>query len=806
MTEPLFLLHSAVRSLRRSRRAAIITLVTLTVGMAVSVSIFAIVNGVLLRPLPFRHPERLVLLWERTADTSDGSVSYPNFLDWQASATSLESLATFKVDRFAIRLRGRAEEVGGCLISSGMLPLLGVHPMLGDGFSPADDRSGGGRVVLLSWKLWNRSFGAQRDVVGKGLLVEGRLFTIAGVMPREFVVPLAPDAEIWMPFGSWIAPRRLDNRGNRAGLLVIGRTKPAADLSAVRRDMARVGQTLAAEYPGFNGGHTIAAEDLRTKVVAGVRPTLLVLLTGALAVLLIACSNAATILLARMTAREHEFTVKLALGATPAAIIAEVLAEVVLLASMAAAAGLIASFITTRLLQRVTPDLPRVESLSLDGTVVLFCVAATTLAVMIAGIGPGIRASRQNLTTVLKESRGGAAGGSLLRTRGLLVALQFALTVALLIPAALLAKSFLRIRQADLGFSRGDIVTMQIMLPGERFTKRELRLGFQDELLRRLSRRGIRSALVYPLPLAGSTWTGAYVAEGKGAGSERDLREAELTTVSPAYFDLLHIPVRRGRTFEEADRWRGNQLIVVDEEFARTEWPGQVAVGKRVKLSRDPGAALPWAEVVGVVPHVRSQGLDTPRRVQLYFPYWDKIPTHLTLITPFRDDPAAVARSVAAEVQALDFDVPLSAPRTLTDYENDVLLSKRLAIAILVLFSAAAVSLAVFGLYGLLSYSLALRRRELGIRLAIGALPHQIFAIVLQQMLRMAAIGVTVGGVIAFCVTPRMGPLLFAVDPHDALAFLAVPALLLACAVITTTPPAYKAGHRDPQALLKEPI
>jgi len=363
MTEPLFLLQSAVRSLRRSRRAAIITLVTLTVGMAVSVSIFTIVNGVLFRPLPFPHPERLVLLWERTSDAADGSVSYPNFLDWQASATSLESLATFKVDRFAARLRGRAEEVDGCLISADMLPLLGARPILGSGFSPADDRAGGGRVVLLSWKLWNRSFGGERNVVGKGLLVEGRLFTIAGVMPREFVVPLAPDAQMWMPFGSWIGPRRLDNRGNRAGLLVIGRSKPAADLGAVRRDMGRVGQTLAAEYPVFNGGHTIAAEDLRKKVVAGVRPTLLVLLAGAVAVLLIACSNAATILLARMTAREHEFTVKLAIGATPVAIIAEVLAEVALLATMAAAAGLIASLITTRLLQRVTPDLPRVESL-----------------------------------------------------------------------------------------------------------------------------------------------------------------------------------------------------------------------------------------------------------------------------------------------------------------------------------------------------------------------------------------------------------------------------------------------------------
>ncbi len=804
MIEPLYLLRSAVRSLRRGRRAGIITLLTLTVGMAVSVSVFTIVNGVLLRPMPFPHPERLVLLWERTADVPDGSVSYPNFLDWRASATTLESLATFKLDRFALRLRGRAEEVQGCLISSAMLPLLGTRPMLGSGFSPADDRAGGGRAVLLSWKLWNRAFGAQRDVVGKGLLVEGRLFTIAGVMPREFQVPLAPEAEIWMPFGSWIALQRLDNRGNRAGLLVIARSKPNADLAAVRRDVARLGQTLATVYPQFNVGHTIAAEELRNKVVAGVRPTLLILLAGAMAVLLIACSNAATILLVRMTSREHEFTVKLALGAKPVTIIAEVLTEVTLLACIAAATGLVAAFVATRLLQRMTPDLPRVESLSLDGTVVLFCVAATTLAVVIAGIGPAIRASRQDLTSVLKESRGGAAGGSLLRARGFLVALQFALTAALLIPAALMARSFVRIRQADLGFTRTGVLTMKIALPGERFAKRELKLAFHDELLRRLDRLSLHAAFAYPLPLEGTTWTGVYVAEGKGRGLESDLREAELYSVSPLYFDVLHIRVRHGRTFEDADRWRGNQLVVVDETFAGTVWPGQSAVGKRIKLNRDPAAPLPWVEVIGVVSHVRSQGLDTVPRVQIYFPYWDKVSTHPTLILPLRGPPADLARRVAAEVQAIDFDVPFFAVKMLSDYEDDVLLSKRLAIAILILFSAAAVSLAIFGLYGLISYSLALRRRELGIRLAIGALPHQVFLLVLRQIVRMAAVGIAAGVIIAFGVTPRMIPLLFAVDPHDVWSFAAVPALLLACAVITTIPPAYRAGHRDPQVLLKD--
>lgn len=802
MIDLLALMRSAFLPAARGKRASIITLLTLTVGMAVSVAVFTIVNGILLQPLPFPHAERLLLLWEQTADAPQSSVSYPNYLDWRTSATTMDEMAAFKVDRFTVRLGGRADEVDACLISSQMLPLLGAQPFLGSGFSTADDRDGGGRTVLLSWPFWNRISGGDRAIVGKGLVVDGRLFTIAGVMPPQFHVPFAPDAQIWMPFGPWIGPQRLQNRGNRAGLSVIARTRPGVDLAAVRRDADRIGGTLAAEYPAQNGGHTIAAEPLREAIVAEVRPTLLLLLAGAAAVLLIACSNAATIVLARTTARQHDLTVKLALGATPATIVAEVLAEIGVLAGIAAVLALAVSAAAVHLLQRTAYDLPRLDAITLDPAVFLFAVAAAVVAVAIAGLGPALRASRNDPAAVLKENRSGPARGSM-RARASLLALQFAATTVLLVAAALVVRSFVKIRQADLGFSPDGLLTLKISLPAARYQKDEGRVRFQDELLRRLAVRRTLAAVASPLPLDGTTWTSAYVTEGKSAGAERTLNEVELASVSPAYLSMLHIRLRDGRIFTAEDRWTGRPIVVVDESFARREWPGRPAVGNRLKLSRDPGGSMPWFEVVGVVSHVRSHGMETPPRVQAYLPYWEKTSSHFTLIVPAGERDDAVAGAIAAEVRAIDADVPLFAVRRFDEYENDVLLSKRLATTILVVFGVAAVALALFGLYGLISYSLALRQRELGIRLAIGASPGRLFLLVVLQTARMAALGVGAGLLAALALTPRMQPLLFAVDPHDFLSFALVAVALLACSVLATAVPAGKTVRRTPQALLK---
>lgn len=792
----------ALLSALRSRRTALTILVTLTFGISVSVTIFAIVNTVLFRPLPFAHAERLVVLWEHTHEAGDTSVAYPNFLDWQRSASTLDDMAAVKIDRVPVRLRRGAEEVTTCLISHNLLPMLGVRPMIGSGFTSADDQTAGGRRALLSWDLWQREFGGDPGAVGRGILIDGRLFRITGVMPRQFQIPLATEAEIWLPFGSWIVPQNLDDRGTHGGIDVIGRRKPGVTLSAVRADFDRVAATLAAAYPATNRGMDVLVEDLRERLVAGIRPVLLILLAGAILVLLIACSNAATILLARVTSRQHDFAVKLAIGATPLTVVLEVMVEIAALATAGAAAACLVAFAALRELQRSAPDLPRIATASLDAKVFLFATAMVVVTALVAGLPPALRVMRQPLTATLKEAPADAASGwRLTRARGLLIALQFAFTAALLIMAALLVLSFSRVRQADLGFSPGGVLTMMMPIPGNRFATREARRSFLVEFLRRLEEHGIQAAICSPMPLAGTTWTSAFTAEGSRRSGSGAATEVELFAVSPSYFKLMQIQSRAGRTFTDSDRHSGRRMVVVDELFAQSQWPGTSPIGKRLKLSPVPSDSMPWLEVIGVVRHVESQGLGTPPRVQAYVPYWNSIPRRPAVLIP---NNASLATTVTSIARRLDPEVPIAAARPLAEYQDTLLLSRRLASAVLFLFASAALALAGFGLHGLVSYTIVLRRREMGIRLSLGATPRQVWVLVANQLLRIAAAGVLFGVAVAYAVAPQLTPLLYETSPHEAGAYVTIAVMLLAFAAPIAFLPARRAANVQPLSLLKE--
>lgn len=792
----------ALRSTLRSRRTAFTMFVTLTLGISVSVTIFTIVNAVLFRPLPFAHADRLLVLWEHTPSAGDVSVSYLDFLDWQKSALTIDAMAAVRIDRQPVRLRRGAEEVTTCLISHNLLPMLGVQPLIGTGFASADDQAGGGYRALLSWGLWQREFDGNANVVGRGITIDGQLFTIAGVMPRTFQIPLATEAEIWLPFGPSIVSKRLNDRGTHAGIDVLARAREGVTLAAVRGDMDRIAAVLASEYPGTNRDVTVLVEELRERVVAGIRPVLLILLAGAILVLLIACTNAATILLVRVTARQHDFSVKAAIGASPAIVVFEVLVDIAVLAGASAAAASLVAFAAVRALQRAAPDLPRIASASLDANVFLFALATVVITTLIAGVPPAVRVLRQPLTDVLKEARGDTASGwRLTRARGLLIGLQFAFTAALLIPAILLILSFIRVREADLGFSPGAVSSMAMPIPADLYDTDERRRWLIDELLRRTKEQGIPAAICSPMPLAGTTWTSAFTTQGWPRDSSTEAAEVELVAVSPRYFELMQIGLRAGRTFTDSDRHTGRRVAVIDELFAQSRWRGTSPIGKYLKLSADPADPRAWIEVIGVVRHVESQGLGTPARVQAYLPYWTNTPRRPFVLVP---DQGSFSSRVMSIARQIDSQVPIASPRPLAEYQDTLLLSRRLAGWVLFLFAATAVVLAGFGLHGLVSYTIALRRREMGIRLSLGATPRQVWTVVASQLVRIATIGVLAGLAIAYAFAPQLAPVLFETSPHETEVYVAVAVLLLAFAVPIALVPARRTAKVDPQSLLKE--
>lgn len=794
-------LRTALRSTLRSRRTALTILVTLTFGISVSVTIFAVVNAILFRPLPFESAERLVVIGEYTQETGDTSVAWPNFLDWQESASTLEAMAAVKMDRFAVRLRRGADEIPTCLITHDLLPMLGVRPLMGSGFTPADDQSGAGQRALLSWGLWQREFAGDERVVGQGILIEGRPFTIAGVMPRGFQIPLATEAEIWVPFGPFIESQNLLDRGAHAGIDVLGRRKAGVALATVRADMNRIAAALAATYPDTNRGLGARVEDLRERVVAGIRPVLLILLAGAILVLLIACTNAATLLLARVTARQHDFAVKMSIGATPLAIVLEVMAEIVVLSAASAAAACLVAFAALRQLQRFAPDLPRITTASLDARVFLFATATVVVAASIAGLPSAVRVIRQPLTVTLKQiptdTGSGRRRGA--PARGLMIGLQFAFTATLLVITVLLVLSFARVRRADLGFSPESVLAMPMPIPANRYPQRDDRLRFLDQLVARLEQHRIPAAICSPMPLTGTTWTSAFTREGALPGAATT--EVELYAVSPAFFRLMEIQLRQGRTFAESDRLVAQRMVVVDELFARSQWPNSNPIGKRIQLSSAPAASMPWLEVVGVVRHIESQGLGTPVRVQAYLPYWNNVPRRPSVIVP---NTPVLGATVTSIVRRLDPEVPIGTARSLASYQDTLLLSRRLASVVLYLFAAASVALAGFGLYGLVSYTIALRRREIGIRLALGASPREVWTLVTRQLLQIAVAGVLIGLAAAYGFAPRLAPLLYETPPHELRAYVTIALALLAFAAPIALLPARRATIVPPQSLLKD--
>jgi len=776
----------------------------LALGIGANTAIFSVVNAVLLKPLPYREPARLVGVWERSAERGRerNVVSPANFLDWRAQNTVFEEMAAFVDRRMNLTGSGEPEEVPVQFVTASFFPLLGARPMLGRTFTAAEDVPGGADVVVLSHALWQRRLGGAADAIGKPMMVDGQPRTVVGVMPATFAIAGEHEQPLlWVPLR--LDPAR--NYREAAGRFMrsIARLKPGVTAEQADAQLRAIARRLEEAYPSFNAGWSTDVVRLDEQVVGDVRRPLLVLFGVVGFVLLIACANVANLQLAQATARQREIAVRAALGAGRGQIARQLLTESALLAVAGAALGVLLAFWATEAIGvGAAVLLPRAEEVALDGRALAFTGSLALLTGLAFGLVPALFASRADLQDTLKSGgRSGTPGGG--RARAALVVAQVALSLVLLVGAGLMLKSFARLQGVDPGFDPDNVLTARIGLSGEKYRTDAQTNAFFQELLRRVSALpGVESAgAVSWLPFGGLGAATRYAIAGRPAPQPGQEPGADVRAVDPGYFRAMKIPLLRGASFSERDSRDSRTVVVISEALARTQFPNVDPIGQRIIMEW--GDTLN-AEIVGVVGDVRGKGLDSLPRETLYWAR-PQFPgqSFMSLVVRTKGDPMRLAGAVRGAVRAIDPNQPLADVRTMDSYLGDSVARRRFNAALLAGFAAVALLLAAVGLYGVMSYAVVQHTRELGIRMALGASTRAVLHGVLRQALVLAAIGVVVGVAGALTLTRVLSGLLYEVSATDPAVFAAIALLLTAVTLLASYIPARRATQVDPMVALR---
>jgi predicted permease len=791
-------LRYALRGLRRSPGFTATAVATLALGIGANSAIFSLVDAVLLRPLP--HPEagRIVTLGERErgkAPLDSGSTSFANFFDWQSQSRSFEALAIFNGWKPALTGAGEAERISAAFVSSGIFDVLRVQPGLGRATLPEDDRAEAPAVVVVSHGFWLRRLGGDPSALGRVLTLNGRPFTVVGVLPAGFrPSPPEIDVEIWA--NNYAEPR--DTRGSRY-LRAMGRLKPGVTLEAARAEMDAISARLETAYPKEDGGMAAVVLPLREALTADSRSPLLLLLAASGLLLAIACANVGNLLVARGVTRAPEFAVRSAIGASRGRILRQLLTESLVLAAAGAAAGLLAAPWATQLLLRLAPEAVRAAGVQTNARVLLFTLVTSLAAALLAGVLPMARVSFRGLQAALRHGGRAAGAGRHAGLRNGLAVAQLALALTLLGLAGLLAKSLQRLSRVDSGIQPANVRTLALNLPGERYPEARQPLFF-DELERRVAALpGVRSAAVSSvLPFSGN-WDRIVVdVEGKPQERGIDKPEGDRYIVSPAYFATMGIPLKAGRLLSDADRFDSPLVAVVDEVFARRLGTGS-AIGTRIKLPvRDQ-----FATVVGIVGHVRHYGLDASSGGQIYMSHRQYPWRWMHLVVGEKSGAGELTAALRAAVRSLDADIPVYDVKTMDAWMAERAASRRFSTLLAAVFAGAALALAAIGLFGLVSYVVEQRRPELAIRLALGAPPQAIGSLVLGQGLRLGLLGTLLGLGGALAGGRLVAGLLFQVAPADPEVLAAVAALLVLITLAASWVPARRAAGVDPITALR---
>jgi putative ABC transport system permease protein len=795
-------LRFGFRMLRKSPVFTTVAVIALALGIGANTAIFSVVNAVLLSPLPFGNPDRLVMIWEN--DTQEGNprnqVAPANYIDFRERNRTFEQLA-FLTQTAGVNLTGgdQPERIESSAVSANFFSLLKVQPVLGPGFRPEDEKPDAEPVVVLSYGLWQRRFGGDTNIIGKTLTIEGQSASVVGVAPRGFQFP--EKAEMWgpMPLAGEDAKVRA-----RHSLLVIGRLKPDATLAEAKADLSTIASQLATEYPETNTGRGATLLTIKDQLVGDVQPALIILLGAVGFVLLIACANVANLSLARGAARQKELAVRLTLGATRGRLVRQLLTESVLLSLMGGVLGLLLAVWGIDFLLALGPTkVPRIEGVRLNWMVLGFTMSLSVLTGIIFGLVPALQASKPDLNESLKETERGASGGvGRVRARGLLVISEVALALVLLIGAGLLIKSFVRLQRVELGFNPENVLTMQLSLPFANYKEPNQVTAFYTQLTERVRHLpGVQAVgIVSRLPLAGDRSTSSLAIEGRPVETGKS-PEAHFRIITPDYFRAMGMVLRDGREFTADDRADAPPVVIINETVARTFWPGEQALGKRVKLGPNPNS--PWVTVVGVVNDARNFGLDAEAKSEVYVSYLQNPPNRVRLVVRTGPDPTSVLAAIKREIQMMDKDLPVAQVRTMEQLLGEAVAQRRLNMVLLAVFSSVALLLAAVGLYGVMAYSVTQRTHEIGVRMALGAQSADVMRLIVGQGMVLTLIGVGTGIVGAFLLTRVMSGLLYGVSATDPVIFGSIALLLTAVAFLACYLPARRASKVDPMVALR---
>ncbi len=793
----------ALRMLRRNPGFAIAAVMTLALGIGGNTAIFTVINAVLLRPLPYQNPERLVTLWESNPgqEMDRAAVSASNFVDWGIQSQTLEHIAAYRYWGFVLTGGGEPERITGARVSASLFPLLGVKPIRGRTFLPQEDRFGSSPVVLVREGLWQRRLGADPNIIGKSLTLNGTSYEVIGILPSEFKLP---DAEVWVPLA--LEPYAMTQRGSRA-LTVLAGLKPGTTLIQARAEMHTIARRLRGQYPEANAGWDVTILPLHEEMVAHIRPALLVLGGAVALVFLIACANVANLLLARAISREQEIAVCIALGASRSRLIRQLLAESVLIALSGGALGLLLAQQGTHLLVTLSAAaLPRTGQIGMDRYVLAFTLLLSLVTGLGFGLVPAWHASRPGLYQSLKEGKGPTEGnGRPSPLRNVVVVCEVALALVVLIGAGLLLRSFVGLLTVEPGFHPANVLTMTISLPESKYPEGHQKIAFFQQFLQRVDTLpGVASAgLISHLPLGGRSLEADFTVEGRSLLPSGQSPLADYVSVSPDYFRVMQIPILQGRQFTERDLMGTPPVVAINEIMARRFWPDQNPLGRRLIIGSTIGADQTPRAVVAVVGNVSSAGLESEPGPAMYVLCLQNPWPTMSAVIRTAGDPMRLVAAVRKEVLALDPDQPVYNVRPLEEVLGASLADRRFQVLLLGIFAAVALIMAAIGAYAVMAEVVMQRTHEIGIRMALGARPHDVLRLILGRGIRLTLTGVAIGLAGALALTRWMSSLLFGVSPTDPVTFAAISLILTGFALLACYIPARRASRLDPIAILR---
>ena len=815
----------AVRGLLKTPAFTAIALATIALAIGANTAVFSLINGLLVKPLPYSDPAKLVLLWEKF--TAQGleriPVSPPEFVDFEKQAQSYSRIAIFDYRSFNMSEGNVPERISGAVVSPALFPLLGVEPIAGRTFSEEEQGEGHDDLIVISERLWKRRFNSDPALVGKPLLLNGRKYIVIGVMPAsfEFPIPLfnvrggqfAERVDIWKPVA--FTPLEMQARYSRS-YGIIARLRPdvtpekaQAELNTITTNWTRIHPDLYRASQGFGA----KVYPLHDQVVGGMRKGLLILLGAVTGVLLIACANLATMLLARASARERELAIRVALGAGPWRLLRQMLTESVLLAIGGAVAGVMLSIWGLDLLAKIgARTVPRLAEANVDVAVLLVTAVVAVVTGILFGLVPALASVKPELTDALNEGgRGATAGTRRNRIRNSLVAAEIALALVLLIGAGLLMKSYVRVQSVSPGFNPRNVLTMEIALSDIKYPAQsspeyrggESMLRFWNEAVRRIRQLpGVEAAggtTILPLSGWNSDWS--FDIEGRKMGSKDPGPDEELRDITPDYFRVIQTPLLRGRFFTEHDDATAPLVTIINEAMAKKYWPNEEALGKRITFD-DPRKDPKWVTIVGVVGSVRHRALDVDPQPEYYRPVAQRPQRQLILVVRSAQDPRSLASAVRHEIQAVDPDQPIASVRTLEAVASESIAPRRISVVLLGAFSGIALLLAGVGIYGVISYLVVQRTHEICVRMALGAQRRDVLRLVVGHALKLVAIGTVIGLVLALLSTRTLSALLYNVGAFDATTVVFVTITLAAVALLASYIPALRATRADPMIAL----